>query len=100
MCVVLIVRARQEAFEKQFVQSRFGSTKHDVEAIKCAGHFVCKSESSVIDRVTAVVDNTNDTLFLQLFPKLVDVNSFLRVTAFDVLTDQLDGPVFSGKVSL
>ncbi len=87
----------QEPFEKEFVESRLAA-RHHVDAIKCAGQFVCKKDSSVIDRISAIVNNSDDTVFAQQFPLLVDVDSFLRVTAFDILGDQLDCPTFSGKV--
>ncbi len=81
------------------MESRFGSNvRLGTDAIKCAGQFKCKSESNIIHLISAVVNTTDDSLFVQEFPKIVDVESFLRVSAFDVLTDQVDGPLFNGKV--
>lgn len=89
----------QEPWDSELVKSRLG--KHAVDqgviATKCAGDIVCKDNSTEISALISVIKSPDDGQFAKLFPQLADVSSFLNVSAFDVLTNQVDGPMFNSK---
>lgn len=89
----------QEPWDSEMVRSRLGEDALDqgVIATKCAGDIVCKDNSSVISSLISVIKSSDDGQFAKLFPQLADIVSFLNVSAFDVLTNQVDGPMFNSK---